>query len=123
MTCYCDYDQPSIYCSRIVRARKEHRCYECGGRILAGDRYEYTFAIWNGDPGQIKTCAHCRDLRIWVKNNVPCLCIMHGDMDEQMSIAVAEARYRAREETSGLLFGFLRRIVSRNRFNKEREPT
>jgi hypothetical protein len=72
-------------------------------------------------PTTFRTCEPCYDLRVWVKNNVPCLCIMHDNMDEEMTIAVDEARYRAPEETVGLKFGFLRRKVLRQRIKRRKK--
>jgi hypothetical protein len=38
--CYCDYDQPEFYRAEVAKARKTHKCYECGGRnpVYAKDR-------------------------------------------------------------------------------------
>lgn len=116
--CYCDYDPPSVYRPKIVRARKLHRCYECGGIITPGERYEALFAIWDGSASSVHTCERCVDLRTWVKNNTPCFCWMHGDMDEQMRDAVQGARERAPDEARGLWFGLLRRFVLRDKHNK-----
>ena len=44
--CVCDYD-PQIFCwSKVRKARKPHRCYECGGPIRSGERYEYAAGKW-----------------------------------------------------------------------------
>jgi len=115
--CYCDYDPPTVYSPRISRARKEYRCEECGGKIKIGEQYENLFAIWDNSPWTLHTCERCIDLRTWVKNNVPCFCMMHGDMDEQMSIAVQDAYDRAPQEAAGRWFGLLRRRVLRQRHN------
>lgn len=119
--CSCDGEPSTVYNSSTPRARKRYSCDECGSAILPGERYENVFGIWEGWPTTFRTCEPCYDLRVWVRNNVPCLCIMHGDMDEQMSIAVSEARHRAPEETVGLKFGFLRRKVARDRLNDPRK--
>jgi hypothetical protein len=118
--CSCDYDPPSVYSATKPRARKRYCCKECDGLILPGEQYERVFAVWDGSPGTIRTCGHCHDLRVWVRNNVPCLCVMHGNMDEEMSEAVESACWRAPLETAGLKFGFLRRKVLRERFNEQR---
>jgi RNase P subunit RPR2 len=122
MDCYCDYgDAPEFYSVYIVkRARKQHKCDECHGVVMPGETYEATSGKWGGDVSTFVTCKHCRDLRVWVKNNVPCLCVMHGDMDEQMRDAIQSATWRAPEETKGLQFGFLRRMKIRDDFNRKR---
>lgn len=119
--CWCDYDNaPEFYHAAISTARKPHRCEECSGRILPGEKYEAVRAKWDGSVSTVKTCQHCVDLRTWVKNNVPCLCIVHGNQDEECQLAIESAVYRAPEETRGLQFGYLRRRVLRNKHNDER---
>lgn len=118
--CVCDYDAPQFYFADIRKARKQHKCEECGAPILPGDRYESVVGKWDGFVDTFKTCERCHDIRIWTKNNVPCLCWVHGDMIEGCKEAVIEAQYRAKDETRGLYFGFLRRLVARNKFNDTR---
>jgi hypothetical protein len=118
--CSCDYDAPAFYHCEIRKARKPHKCEECGGPIIPGDRYEHVRGCWEGYVSSFKTCERCRDIRVWTKNNVPCLCWAHGNMIEDCQEAVNEAAWRAPAETVGLRFGFLRRIVGRDKFNKQR---
>ncbi len=115
--CFCDYDPPSVYRAKLARARKTHRCDECGGAIAPGELYENVFGVWAGDASTVRTCERCYDLRVWTKNNVPCLCIMHGDMDEMIRGAVEDACLRAHEETAGLRFGLARRLHARDLHN------
>jgi hypothetical protein len=115
--CSCDFDAPSFYRKAFRRAAKQHRCEECSGPILRGEKYEYVTGKWDGYVNDFKTCERCHDLRQWVKNNVPCHCIMHGNQDEQNEEAINEAYYRARDEVRGLRFGYLRRKVLRDRHN------
>lgn len=119
MDCYCDGDPAQVYNVTLPRARKSYHCEECGGAIRAGERYERVFAVWDNSPSTYRTCERCRDLRVWVKNNVPCLCWYHEWMDEALTEAVDAACARAPLETAGLRFGFLRRKVLRDRYNKE----
>lgn len=118
--CYCDYDPPEFYILEICKARKQHSCKECTGAIVPGEKYEHIWAKWDGYVDSFKTCERCVDIRTWVKNNVPCLCWTHGNMIEDCKDAVNEAAWRAPTETVGLRFGFLRRIVSRDKFNRLR---
>lgn len=109
LDCFCDYDAPEFYsCARPTAAR-EHRCYECGGTIKPGERYERVSGKWYGHFDEYKTCERCCDLRQWVQNNVPCFCWAHGNMQDDAAEAIYEARQRAPAETVGLYFGFLRR--------------
>lgn len=123
--CYCDYGDVTteFYVARIRKARKERRCYECNGVILPGDKYEYVSAKWDGEIDTVSTCEHCRDLRVWTKNNVHCLCVMHGNQDEENDAAIENAITRAPDETRGLKFGYLRRKVARRKFYEQRRAT
>lgn len=118
--CYCDYDPAEFYRAEIRTARKMHKCEECAGSILPGDRYESAIGKWDGRVDTFKTCERCVDIRQWVKNNVPCLCWAHGDTMDACREAVDEASWRAPTETVGLRFGFLRRVVARDKFNAQR---
>ena len=118
MDCFCDYDPPEFYRVTKPRAKKPHQCFECGGPITPGERYEYVTGKWEGFFDQFTTCERCYDLRMWVKNNVPCLCYLHGSADDDMAEAIDDATWRAPEETRGLRFGFLRRKVLRDRHNR-----
>lgn len=119
--CFCDYNPPTFY-DRVVRtARKVHQCYECGGKIAVGEKYENVAGLWEGSFSVFKTCERCVDIRTWVKNSVPCFCWAHGNMTEDAKETVEEAAYRAPQETVGLRFGLLRRIELRDRFNASRK--
>lgn len=116
--CYCDYDPPEFSSRRICVARKAHKCTECRGPIQPGEKYEYVAGRWEGEFCDFHTCERCVDLRQWVMNNVPCFCWAHGDMTQNATEAIEAATYRAPKETAGLYFGFLRRLVLRDRHNK-----
>lgn len=92
-------------------ARKPHRCDECGGEIIPGQQYEYVSGMWDSYVQDFKTCPACKDLATWTQNNVPCLCLVHGEMIEKCKEAIVEAQYRAPDETKGLYFAFLRRLL------------
>lgn len=118
--CSCDYDPPEFYCKTTPKARKRHRCEECAGPISPGEAYELVSGKWEGNFSVFKTCQRCVDLRTWVTNNIPCTCWAHGNMHEDLKESVHEAVYRAREETVGIRFGFLRRMVAIDKFNAAR---
>jgi len=112
--CSCDYDAPAFYWSKVRTARKPHQCDECSHTIQPGERYEYAAGKWDW-LDHFHTCQNCLDIRMWVKNNVPCLCWAHGNLIEDCREAVNEAAYRAPQETVGLRFGFLRRLALRDK--------
>lgn len=120
MDCSCDYDPAAFYLCSIRKARKQHRCDECAGTVMPGEKYEHATGKWDSGVYTFKTCERCVDLRTWVQNNVPCLCWSHGSGDEALRDAVDEARHRAPLETVGIKFGLLRRLAARDKLNASR---
>jgi hypothetical protein len=120
MHCYCDYDYDYPEFSRTTkpRARRPHRCVECGTTIQPGEQYERVAGVWEGEFSTFCICERCHDLRQWVKNNVPCFCWAYGNMIEDARECIEDAVYRAPEETRGLAFGFGRRLVAIKRAKK-----
>ena len=119
--CYCDYEPAEFYSSEIRKAKKQYRCEECSGFIIPGEQSEYVAAKWDGQFSQFRTCMRCVDLRTWVKNNIPCVCWAHGNMIPDLEESVIDASRRAKEETAGIRFGFLRRKVAIDKFNAGRK--
>ncbi len=118
--CYCDYEPAEFYHKEIRKARKPHKCCECAGPIRVGELYEHVRGKWEGSIGTYDTCERCVDIWQWTQNNVPCLCWSHGNRIEDCREAIEDATWRASEETAGLRFGFLRRIVVRDKHNAKR---
>ncbi len=59
--------------SRVMRkARKAHKCDECGLAIQPGTVYEYVSGIWDGEPSHYKTCEGCQILRAHVREEDGC---------------------------------------------------
>ena len=56
-------ERPTACSEQRRRARKAHRCCECGREIASGDLYEYISGIWDGQPASYKTCVACADVR------------------------------------------------------------
>lgn len=54
---------PSAFTARIVKARKAHKCVECGEVIFPGTRYERASGIWDGEPLRFHTCLDCISVR------------------------------------------------------------
>lgn len=109
--CSCDYDGYFSFCSpRIInKAKKRHRCSECHGGIMPGERYEYIAGVQDGDFWTSKTCTRCLDLLDWITAHVPCFCRMYGALfeDDRMPEMVYQASH-----TPGFAFGIKRRIVA-----------
>lgn len=52
------------------RARKPHKCCECGGIIKPGERYEHASGVWEWGPDSYKTCADC--VYLWGESTQQC---------------------------------------------------
>lgn len=113
--CYCDYDPPEVYSSRIVRARKEYRCYECHKPIRVGERHEYAFGVTDGYTYQPRTCMSCVGIRQFVSINIPCFCWAHGNLLDDARDIVRAAYDEAPDEVRGLAFGLGRLMVAARR--------
>ena len=105
--CYCDYEPAEMYVAERRRARKPHKCNECGRRITIGEQYEHVRAKWEGEMCSMDTCCRCLELRDFVVAHIPCSCWVHGNMIE---VVMEDARAFA-HETRGLMFGAYRRYV------------
>lgn len=58
-----DDGQAECFSSKVSKARKKYECYECGNKISAGDKYEYTSGMWEGDWSTFRTCLSCVEIR------------------------------------------------------------
>jgi hypothetical protein len=109
-SCYCDYEPASAYASTRPIARKAHRCYECGGNIAPGDRYERASGIWEQQPQNFKTCVHCLAMRDLVASHLRCFCWEHGNLIENIVEAVRES-----DDIPGLKMAVGRLVVAGRR--------
>lgn len=77
---------PSLFRSVERTARKQHKCCECRQEIKPGERYRYSFGIWDSKPETYKqclTCARIMDVAVFMnrsKGNYPdegpCFCCL-----------------------------------------------
>lgn len=56
-------DLPTVYKCDNRKARKDHKCYECQGKINIGESYNYHHGIWSGEPEDFNVCLECDELR------------------------------------------------------------
>lgn len=56
--CVVDFDPPVFVFSKWRRARKPHKCDECGWLIRPGTRYEHTSGKWD-ECSRVYSYAHC----------------------------------------------------------------
>ena len=58
-----DFDEAQFCNQKNQTARKSHKCGECARVIQAGEIYEYSTQLFEGDFSVYKTCADCLGLR------------------------------------------------------------
>lgn len=66
MTCFIDMDVDGsidFVSDKIVKARKQHKCCECGDTIEPGTTYEKTVGVWDREFSTFKTCEACVEIR------------------------------------------------------------
>jgi len=57
---------PSFFINDTRIARKQHKCCECRGQILAGEAYHCLKGVWEGEWAAFKICPECQQLREYV---------------------------------------------------------
>ncbi len=58
----CDFyadEVAEVWKQTTRRAKKEYRCQCCGSSIRAGQRYEYTFTVFEGEAHSTRACLPC----------------------------------------------------------------
>lgn len=112
-SCACDYDHPEFYVRSLPRARKCHKCCECGMTIETGETYERVTGLWEGTPATMKTCVDCYSLREALQA-MPCFCWEHenlfGNIKDQFDYS---------DFTPGARFYYLR-LMANHRFRLDR---
>ena len=74
LSCDYDYDVDGFNATKTVRAAKEHKCCECGGKIQKGERHEVNSGVWDGVPYRTRTCPDCAALICDLKRSVTGSC-------------------------------------------------
>lgn len=59
---YGDYDMPECYGEITRKARKEHKCCECGRGIAPGEKYTLRSGKWDGEWQEFKSCNDCESV-------------------------------------------------------------
>ncbi len=68
--CMVGDDYVDLLSSKTPKARKAHKCEECGRQIEPGENYVYETWLWEGDMSFGKTCLQCRAATHWL--NIVC---------------------------------------------------
>lgn len=65
-----DYDDLPEFCDeRILHARKQHKCDECGRQIAPGEKYHRASGKWADGFCTYRTCEHCAVAQRWLADN------------------------------------------------------
>lgn len=118
--CFCDYDPADFYSRQMRKARKVHRCEECGCAINAAEHYERVTGKWDGDVTTFKTCSRCIALRDCLQAHLPCFCWAHGNLLGDCRDAYSELPAEA--DGTGLTFELGRLAVAIKRAPMWRSP-
>ena len=114
--CVCDYEPATIWRSETPAARVRHRCTECRGPIVPGERYQRESSLYDGGWKTYKTCQRCLNVIAYVTAHVPCFCwYREGLYDDGGAIETCSDYAR---HAPGLLFGLGRLIVAKKRFKE-----
>lgn len=64
-----DGERYAVYHQDTVKARKPHKCNECGREIAKGETYRRTAGLYDGSWTINKVCAHCTVAAEWLLTN------------------------------------------------------
>ena len=55
-------DMPAVFGQEQRKARKQHKCCECGCTITLGENYAYSHGVWDGSGHSFKQCLDCAEV-------------------------------------------------------------
>lgn len=61
--CFVDLEPCEVWDERDRKARKEHKCSACGGKITVGSLYVVHFNVFEGEAKSDKMCKPCEAAR------------------------------------------------------------
>ncbi len=89
--CNFDFDNggdgPKVYAECKRKARKPHKCYECGRIISTGESYLYVSGIWEDGPASFHFCSDCESIMRAFNYNGS-----FGNMDEEIRNSIFDVR-------------------------------
>lgn len=86
---WSDYDPPSLFSEKQVKALKPHKCYECHRPIKQHETYFKAKGLWDGEWCEFKTCSECQELKEHLLDKIYDDGFAFGDLGE----AAREAGY------------------------------
>lgn len=78
---WCD-DTVTMLSTSDPKARKAHKCAECGREIAVGEQYHVDRYVFEGRMTAHKTCAHCMVARDWLQKE--CGGWLFGSVEEDI---------------------------------------
>ena len=104
-------EMPQAYSMATPKARKQHKCCECGGVIAVGEKYNRHSGVWENTPASYKVCVDCDNLRADMNEGAEydertgfgCIRFEVGDFDEDTGflarfLAIQGRRAAAKEK-------------------------
>lgn len=83
--CMIEDADPADFSRAVIRrARKEHRCGECGRVIARGESYEYSTGGRSGEVWSNKSCLHCCEAAKWLSRE--CHGYLYGGVLEDLQL-------------------------------------
>lgn len=82
--CNCDTELPKFFDQKTVKAKKNHRCCECGDEIAPGDSYVRSSGKWDGEVKTYSTCQKCDRVSRLARMLHPDFCRLFGGLFEEM---------------------------------------
>jgi hypothetical protein len=82
--CSGDYDTPELYHEKIVKGRKDHRCYECSKTIEKGEYHHCIKGKWEGCFNEYRICLECEAILNEIKSfyENTCICLPFGSLSQ-----------------------------------------
>lgn len=68
--CNGDDNPPEGFCETKPKARRSHRCCECGRLIPSGEVYVRSWGKWDGNIGTYRQHVDCHELLDWISVNL-----------------------------------------------------
>lgn len=84
MDCSCDYEPAEFTAEKWVKARKPHRCYECGSTIDPSEKY---LRIASKYDDEIQTFRWCETCEKAFRELIPVgACVRYGELWEYLGL-------------------------------------
>ncbi|MEO5368506.1 MAG: hypothetical protein H7833_00360 [Magnetococcus sp. DMHC-1] len=81
----CDFEMPTLYNCERVKARKQHKCCECGKIIDIGSFYHVESGLWDGEFERYRTCGFCFEVRNFVASIDVVGCFCYGSLGDEIN--------------------------------------